>query len=250
MGNFQEVSLGNGALSYNGVDVGFLKGDVTLRYNYDILDFKTGIPLKLQGSINREIICEIEAGVAQLSAANMSMALGGLTIATTGSTTSINDAANQERTFGGSYQGSGIEFILLDGPSATSLVIKNTAEDTTYTAGTDYLLLGTLNVVIRLSGGSISSGQTVRVAYDYQNITGKQINLGNQVSLAQVPLVFTHTRPNGKLITVNFWKASVNGQFENVFSESDFIINRPLFRSVADEDNHPSNPMGYALFEE
>lgn len=252
MGNFNQVALGLGMLSFNGVDVGFLKEQVNYKYSYEIEKFKSGVPRKLQGSVTKELVSELTAGVAELSAENMAMALGGLDITTTGSTQTINDAANQERTFA-AWGDSGLEAILLDGPQVASLVVKNTAEDTTYVAGDDYWLIPGNSVAPGLvyanPDGDISSGQTVRVAYTYEEITGKKVKLGTQFSLQQATLQFVHTRPQtGKLVTIVMWKASVNGTLDWNFQEDSFTVNNVTFEAVEDT-SHADEPMGYVLFE-
>lgn len=244
MGNFNNVSLGNGVLQYNGVDVGFLKGDVQYRYNYSIEDFKTGVPLQLAGSITKEVIAELTAPIAELSVANIAMALGGLTPVSTGSAQSVLVGSPSVRTFA-TYGGGGLEAIVLDGPAVTSLVLKSSDDVTTYTEGTDYLLMPDSGVVYRNPNGSIPSGATVNASYGYTQVTGQQINLGTQFSLAQGELTFTHTSPvTGKDITVKMWLATTNGQFEISFAEENFIINNVTFKAVRDA-SHPTNPLGY-----
>lgn len=79
MGTFANVTLGNGILSYGGQDQGFLKGDVQLMVNRDILDFETGVPLTLKGSITRKFGMQIKVPLAEIfSSATLGMMLGGL----------------------------------------------------------------------------------------------------------------------------------------------------------------------------
>lgn len=249
MGNFNQVALGLGALSFNGVDVGFLKENVNYKYSYEIEKFKTGVPRRLQGSVTKELVSELTAGLAELSAENMAMALGGLSVETTGSTVNVVDGDNQERTFAAYPTGGSLQAIILDGPSVTNLVVENTAENTTYTANDDYILDANRGIVWRNPGGAIGSGATVRVTYDYEQVTGKQVNLGTQFSLQQATLQFVHTRPqDGKLVTIVMWKASVNGNLEWNFQEDTFTVNNLTFEAVEDT-THPDNPMGYVLFE-
>lgn len=247
MGNFNNVSMGNGLLKIGGVDVGYLKGDVNYKYNYEVEDFKVGVPLQLAGSITKELIAELTAPIAEISVENIAMALGGLTPVNTGSTETISTGSPQTRTFA-AYGGAGLEAIILDGPAAASVVVKNTAGTTTYTAGTDYLVAPGVTgpaVVWRNPAGSITSGQSVTVSYEYTAITGQQINLGTQFSLAQVDLEFIHTSPvTNKAHTVKMWKATTNGAFEINFAEGNFLVNNVTFKAIRDE-SHPTNPLGY-----
>ena len=248
MGNFNNVSMGNGLLRYNGVDVGFLKGDVSYRYNYDVEDFKTGVPLALQGSITKEIVAELEAPIAELSAENIAMALGGLTPVSTGTTQNVAAGSPSVRTFA-TFGSGGLEAIVLDGPNVTNLVVKSSDDVTTYVEGTDYFLVpgsgASPGFVYRNPNGNIPSGATVNASYDYQAVTGQQIDLGTQFSLQQGDLEFVHTSPvTGKDITVKMWKATTNGVFDINFAESNFIINNVVFKAIFDS-SHPSNPLGY-----
>lgn len=246
MGSFQNVAMGLGVLTWDGTDVGFLKNNVNYKFNYDIEDFKTGVPLTLQGSVTKEVTAELTAGVAEFTAENFAMALGGLSITTTGGTTTINDAANQERTFA-APTGATLQQITLDGPNVASVVIENVAEDTTYTVNTDYLVDAIRGIVYRNPGGTIGSGATVRVAYTYQQITGKQVELGATFSLTTGALQFTHTRPqNGKTIIIKMWKAQASGTFEANFQEGQFLVNNVTFKALYDS-THPTNPLGYIL---
>lgn len=252
MGNFNEVALGLGTLSFNGVDVGYLKENVNYKYSYEIEKFKTGVPRRLQGSVTKELVSELTAGVAQLNAENMAMALGGLTVTNVGSETTIADGANQERTFA-AYGSSGLEAILLDGPLVNTLVVKDITEVTTYVAGDDYWLIPgtgiTVGVVYANPAGAISTLETVRVSYKYTLPTGKKVKLGTQFSLQQATLEFVHERPqDGKLVTIKMWKASVNGNLEWNFQEDTFTVNNLTFEAVEDT-THADEPMGYVLFE-
>jgi len=253
VGTFGNVSMGLGALTVNSVDVGYLKGKVNYKYAYEIEKFETGVPLKLQGQITKKLSASLTATLAELSAENMAMALGGLSISTvTAVEVTIADGDNQERTFA-SIGGAGLECIQLGpGTPATlfnTLVVENSAENTTYTAGTDYLLDPTSGKVWRNPAGSITSGQTVRVSYKYTPTAGKQINLGVTFSLSQVPLTFVHTKPNtNKDITVVMHKCSANGTVDINFDEQNFILNDVTFDAIEDTTN-AAHPFGY-IYEE
>lgn len=251
MGNFKKVSMGNGVLKWKGVDIGFLKGDVNYKYNYSVEDFKTGVPNALRGSITKEITAELTAPVAELSTANIAMALGGLPISTTGSPVTISAGAPSIRTFSPWMGG---QAIILDGPNPTSVVIKSNDNVTTYTVDTDYFVVpgvaGSTAMVFRNPTGTIPSLATVRATYGYTQAAGSQIDLGVQFSLEQGDLEFVHTNPTTKLKkTVKFWKATSNGQFDINFAESSFIINTITFKGIFDE-MHPLNPLGYFHDEE
>lgn len=251
MGSFKNVSMGNGVLKVNGVDVGFLKGDVNYKYNYDIEKFKTGVPKVNRGSVTKELIAELTAPLAEISASNIAMSLGGLPIVTTGSPVVVGPGEASEKSIRTFSTFNGGEAIVLDGPGVTSgtLSIEPSGGGTPYTSGTDYLLIpgvgGSTSFVYRNPDGNIPSGATVEATYTYTQVAGQQINLGVQFSLAEDDVEFVHKSPVTQLRkTVKMWKANTNGQFDINFAEESFIVNNVTFDAVFD-DEHPANPMGY-----
>ncbi|HIB67845.1 MAG TPA: hypothetical protein EYO33_22810 [Phycisphaerales bacterium] len=120
MGNFQNVTMGNGVLKANGIDVGFLKGDVQYRSNFDIEKFKTGVPKFLRGSVTKEVTVELTAPLAEFNSANMALALGGLPVVTTGAPVVISSGSPSVRTFAPFNGG---EAIVLDGPGVTTATL-------------------------------------------------------------------------------------------------------------------------------
>ncbi len=76
MGDTSQVTLGIGTLYLNGVDVGFLKGNVELTYGRTIVDFK---PAGTLGPVKRFVTAEeviLSASVAELNTANLKLAMG------------------------------------------------------------------------------------------------------------------------------------------------------------------------------
>lgn len=92
-----QVTLGNGTLSLNGVQVGFLKGDVTLTMSREIRDFESGVPLLVQKRVCIREKMLLRAGMAQLYTDKLQYALGGGVIDT--------PAANQSRLHFGADSG-------------------------------------------------------------------------------------------------------------------------------------------------
>lgn len=162
MGNFANVTLGIGAVtqgSNNGVggtDLGFVKGDCSLNVNKDLVDFKTGVPLVLQGSIIREFGMTLKVPMAELFNTTLVSAMfGGQTPSNTAaSPVQVNLEA---LTFAPYVTGAGLQAVVLDGinvgnspapvltsstgqvagssPSAGSSVVISLASTTGYTVG-------------------------------------------------------------------------------------------------------------------
>jgi hypothetical protein len=58
----------------------------------------------------------------------------------------------------------------------TSFVLKNSAQDTTYVLGTDYLLRAELGMFLALTGGAIADAATVKAEYGYGTVAGTRIS--------------------------------------------------------------------------
>lgn len=63
--------------------------------------------------------------------------------------------------------GEGTDVITLANADVRNVVVKNNAESVTYTEGTDYYVQYESGKIVRISTGGISSGDTVKVSYDY-----------------------------------------------------------------------------------
>ena len=85
-----EITLGLGTLTLNGVNVGFLKGDVRFSFARDVKDFEAGVPLMSQKRVCIRERAHLRAGLAQIYTDKLQHALGaGVIDAPTGSTDRI-----------------------------------------------------------------------------------------------------------------------------------------------------------------
>lgn len=246
MGDFTQVTLGTGTLELGGSDAGFLKGDVKFTRTLDSKDFESGVPLMLEGKVAIREKVAVETPLAQLSIGNLAKAAATITIHTeAGTPVTVADGANQEKVFA-AYGGGGLQAIVLDGPDVTSLVVKNTAESTTYTAGVDYLLDDDLGIVWRIPTGAITAGQTVRVAYGYTPSAYKELRFGKTFTFVATSVKFEHTSPvSGKVDEIFLPKAYGSGNLELTYKEEDFLISNVRFDAVPDRVNFPNYPLGY-----
>lgn len=235
MGTFTEVSVGDGNLKLNGVDAGFIR-NVSLRRTLEQLTLETGNPRRVQGKVPVREIVQLTAEFLELSMTNFSRFMGIPLTVVTDDPVTIADGANQEKTFAatGDYTGA-LERITLDGINVGSLVIKNVAEDTTYVAGTDYLLDGTGRNVIRLSGGSITSGQTVRVSYTYTPVVSTKIRGGETFDFQRFSIEFRHPKIKaGKDLVIHHSIVEPSADFNMNFNADDFIANQVTFDFIYD----------------
>lgn len=239
--NFKKnVLMGNGIMKRDGTfDMGYLQGKSEFNFTYDIEKFKEGSPLVLIGQETKECTCELKCGLAEFSPENAQISLGGIELVTTGSAQSVVDGDNQERTFGGNFGGAGYQYISLDGPAVTGLTIKNQAEDETYVEGTDYLLFGNLQYVLRLPGGDIAEDETVRVVYGYTQVAGKQINLGSSFDMEFGTTTFVHPRSkwNKKKITIHLHKSQAAGSIAFGFEDGKFGVNDFTVSGIFSEEH-------------
>ena len=262
MGNFSNVTMGGGVLKINDVDVGFLRGDVVFRYEYETEEFKTGVPLTLQGSVTREVNAQLSAPLAEITPENLGIVLGGIEPEAQAGDLVDKTGAFEEHTFEAAKWSdeSGIEVIKLGNPDDSDRAVQLSAggdapvmvdesEEVTYSEGSDYIVDYTTGYVYRNPAGSITQGQVVKVKYKYTPDAARQLNLGHQFSLTDVKLEFVHTNPNvNKKITVVLWKARTTGSIRMNFSESKWIVNQVTFKGIYDQ-SHSDNPMGYVHFE-
>ena len=256
MSNFNNVTMGTGEMWYNNILVGFLKEEVKYEYNYEIEYFKAGVPLKLYGSITKEVTAQLTAKLAEINVENLAIASGGLTVNTTlGVSTTF--------TFVGTFAPfpsatSGVQACVLDVVNVTNIapnapVVKYGSGSSTGSANLtaaendDYLFdpVGALGAMIyRNPGGDIPTLSVFTMVGTYTPVASKSLYLGSRFTLDQKKLVFVHTSPvTGKKKTVTFWKASTNGKVALPFSEGNFVLNEVVLQSIWDDD-HPTSPLG------
>jgi len=247
MGNFNNVTMGSGVLRYDGRDVGFLRGDVSYEYNYDIEYFKSGVPLKTYGSITKEVTARLTAPLAEITVENLAMASGGLTINTVAGTAITSTVTKALAAYPSSP---GVQAITLDAQNVSSGVggLVVTSGAVTGTVNDDYIVDYANGVVFWNPGGAFTSGASLTAVFTATPPASKSLYLGSRFSLDQKSIEFVHTSPvTGKTKKIMFWKASTNGQVKLPFAESAFIVNEIIFEGIWD-DTHPTNPLGY--FEE
>lgn len=247
MGDFNQVTVGAGTLSIGGVDVGFLKGPVKVTLSHEKLQLKTGVPRRLQGSIITEMMHKIEAPLVELSAESIAKASGFVPVSTVaGTPVTVNDAANQERTFA-DFGGGAMQVITLDGPTVTGLTVKSEDEATTYTVNDDYILDAEIGRVYRNPGGAIAEDETVRVNYGYTPAASKRLNIGAAWQVLDLEdVIFTHTRPDGREFKAVMHKAQAAGNVDLDFSTeaNDFVMMNFVCEAIEDA-THPEAPLGY-----
>lgn len=240
-----ELSIGTGIFMIDGATVGLLKDNVIFRHNYDQLEFKEGQPLVLWASATREIICEIEATYAQMNPRNMGLALGGVEATTRDGTTPVVIASGAPQLFTClTLVGQDKAGFMLDGPTVTSLVVKDSGGNT-LVADTDYTLDAATGWVYLKTGGDMEVGGVYSCSYSYVPPAGQEIPLGKTVVLNNNHVVdFLHKRTgDGKMMRFRFWRGQASGQMEYTFAADNWVLNKFVFKAIKDE-RRPDRPLG------
>ncbi|WP_036226512.1 hypothetical protein [Mesoaciditoga lauensis] len=134
-----------------------------------------------------------------------------------------------------------LQFFEGDGTNANAknitgaLKIIYTPVGTTYTEGTDYTVAWDEGIITRTSGSNIALNTDTFISYDYATATTKKLTFGGEAGLPDpVPMKFVHTKPDGKKITIMFYKAQWVGGLDLSFAESDWVTVPIDIKAVAD----------------
>jgi hypothetical protein len=117
-GDFNYTEIGSGAVTYDGLNMGFLK-DVTFISNLDLEKLYTGNPLQLRGQKGKQYVCQLQAEMFEVSDMDkVSLLLGGGLVpqAVGGSPTTKTE---QTKTFAAPI-GRSLEQISFDMPTVSS----------------------------------------------------------------------------------------------------------------------------------
>ena len=103
-------------------------------------------------------------------AANLAMALSGSVVAMSGAGASITDEDVTALAPG--------EYMELEHPNVTNVVIQDATDTTTYVEGTDYAINPKLGFITIIESGDISKDDVLHVDYDYASASGYRVNVG------------------------------------------------------------------------
>ena len=134
-----------------------------------------------------------------------------------------------------------LQFFTGDGTNANAknitgaLKIIYTPVGTTYSEGTDYTVAWDEGIVTRTSGSTITLSTDMFITYDHATATSKKLTFGGEAGLPDaVPMKFVHTKPDGKKITIMFYKAQWVGGLDLSFAESDWVTVPIDVKAIAD----------------
>jgi len=245
-----KLTLGGGVLTFNGVDVGYLKSPVVYASKMDKkrIDYSNdGRPMTFRGSLQYGESATLKAALMELKAENLKIALGGKTISTvsgaqvtvadTNYTMTVKEGGSDVQAF---FLG---ENIAIDGDAP---VLKKLNGDA-LTEGTDYMVDHALGWIYRIPEGGIASLGTVEVhSAKYTPPASKTIKMGVLVAADIQALQFVHTnKSTGYTHTVYMPKAEVDAGLNLSFNDGDLIAYDVTFEAVDDYANNPTYPLGY-----
>lgn len=104
----------------------------------------------------------------------------------------------------------------------SDVVVKNSDESATYVENEDYVVNGRLGMIKFLSSGGVAKGDTVRLGYNYGNVTGKRIKAGRVTEIECALLLDGQNMTNGKDCTVRVFKCKLRPASEVDFLMDDF----------------------------
>lgn len=202
--------LGTGQVYFNGVLVGALKGDVTLTMRRT---FAEGRPGNMISPIKAEVTSEeahLSAEICDFKLDQVRLAIGLKTAAASG-TGRIRKGAFLTLT--GTTPATAPDTIV-----SGTVTVQKADRSVVYALTTDYTVSG--NTVIRVSGGTIATGQSVYVEYLYDDSTSQILKMGGDLTVPDTyELVYVGTRGDGQPIQFKFYKAYINTDFSIAFHE-------------------------------
>lgn len=257
VGDNTQLTAGGAQILIDMRDVGYCKGKLGMSREVENLIVKTGIPKStiLQLLLGEDYNLEIPMiQVGNIENLAIVMGIPSRTEDDDEVTVAMGSAAANVRTFA-VRNGYTTEFIKLP-PNISTVVVKNTAESTTYTLNDDYIIVSAAQgLIMRNPGGAITAGQTVHVSYHYTPVAFQELLLGKVVAIQNHRVDYLHISPAGQwLLHYCFWKCQGDGSIDlSLDTEgSDVMVALAKMKAQNDEANHPTSstqgPTGFIRF--
>lgn len=130
----------------------------------------------------------------------------------------------------------------------SNVVVTDSTSTTTYVEGVDYIVDYTAGMILALSDGAITDGESLLVSYDYAEITSKEIK-GITNPTTQGYLRFVGDPAAGSAYEAEFWKVDLTADGDVGFiTETDWAQINYTAEITKDEINHPDSPY-FSLYE-
>lgn len=247
--NFKNCDAGVGDLYVGNTNVGFLE-KFQARKSGEALKLFNKTPEVFRGQILTKRQHIWTASLYEGSMENIGLFSGADQVVNiAGSTVTIADGDNQEKTFAVAPGDGATQSITLDGPNIGSLVIKNVAEDDTFDVNADYILINSTTGrarVYRNPGGAIPSLATVRLTYTHTPPASKRLLIGDS-SRTTIPtllnLRFEHENPanDAKKRNCIMHRGSCSGELKLDFEDGKFQMLDVEIEAEPDDTKKVSN---------
>lgn len=243
----ENVDVGPPEIYINGRNIGWLNGEAKIETQTTTLPLKYGVPLMTKGQVVTERAATLTFNMLELTPENYRMLVGDGTLSEGGSTQWIT-VGNEAGTFGG--EGTEESVVLAHHP-VRDVIVRSSDEQTTYDPSTDFHVDEAQGIVFRLASGSITSGASVKISYEYsQSQTGSDIVLkfGSGTALETINNIIVHKycpQRTGKQHQIwQIWKAQSNGNLTATYNTDtgSFITLPGSLNILADVENHPDSP--------
>lgn len=229
----KKEGAGNGAF----VHVGSLKGNTQLVHEVETVEQK---PANRLGPVRRDKIGEkvmLKAQVCDFKLEQLLMALG-QSVSVTGLTGTTSLRVFQELTFESVTTTKTLLHVAL---SLTNIVIHTLNRATKYVRGTHFTVPSTQGVKPITS---TFANKTHFLAYDSLKTDARRLMVGDSLTLQVVHLKAVHKQANGKFVTVEIPRATVQGGLTIPFGEKDHTVYDVSFAGLVDT----SKAAGESLF--
>ena len=241
----ENLDIGGAEVYVDGQYLGLTRGDCSASWETETVDIWQGVPRRLVGKIIRQRNGSVSMEVLELTPENYALASGDGELVS-------NDVTSTETVEAENVKLNGISKVALSNKYVTvsSIVVKDSTGETTYTADTDYTVTTTNNItsIARVAEGSIPDNAIVKVSYSYtkHNVT-THLLFGSSSAINLIENMVIHKRNdrNGRHCIIQIWQLQSNGALNFVYNEeaSDVLGINLEFGILSDDENHPNCPM-------
>lgn len=227
----RRLLLGLGDIYINNEFVGNLKGSVTLTVTRNYVYQRAGNNIADQkGEVTSEEIM-LTAEVCDLKVDQLRRAFG------------IDEAVVTEAK---DLRKRDILVLTKDANAPTSpaeeivsgVKVSSLDRKTLYVSGTDYRLSGSPFDIVPITAGTLVSGDSYIVEYNFTDSGAKATLIGGETKTPNTfEMIFTHQDSKGKYWQVRFYKAMVNTDFSMAFNEresGDWTVHNISFKALVD----------------
>lgn len=248
---FQNVDIGGAEFFVGGRYLGLNRGECKAAWETEKVEVYQGVPRKLQGQIITQRKGTVSIEALELTPDNYCLASGdGIVVEVPGTTSDVpfDDYCRLAQPYQLSH----------DNVTGSSIVVKSSDGNTTYTEDTDYTksASGNTYVITRKETGSITTSTDLKVSYTYSHTSPSTFHLvfGASSELEEIDNIVIHKKNdrNGMDLIIQIWKAQSDGAMEFIMNQDagDVLGINLNFSILDDSEHHPDCPMGLISWQE